>query len=100
MALKIYPTGHDRVKCKGKLEFETSASQSAMADLKEASADWDGCLKSHPAIAEWLSDSKGALSASLIAAGTKYGSLTEGQERAANACIASDQGGKGGDTAC
>ena len=97
--------GYRCFKCKGKgkLEFKTSASQRkhakksrvkrAAADVKEMSATWDAYLQSHDAVSDWLTASKSEFSASLISAGTKYGSLTEGQERAVYASIAGDQEG-------
>jgi len=97
--------GYRCFKCKGKgkLEFKTSSSQRAQAKRSrvkrasakavESAADWTKYLKSRPAIAEWLKDSTSAFSASLISSGTKYGSLTEGQERAVLSCVASDQDG-------
>ncbi len=95
--------GYRCFKCKGKgkLEFKTSSSQRAVAKRSrvkratakavESAADWNSYLKSRPAIAEWLKDSDSAFSGSLIQSGTKYGSLTEGQERAVLACVATDQ---------
>lgn len=97
--------GYKCFKCKGKgkLEFKTSASQRAQskrsrvkrasAKAVEARSDWDSYLKTRPAIAEWLENASSGFSASLIASGTKYGSLTEGQERAVLSCVASDQDG-------
>lgn len=97
--------GYRCFKCKGKgkLEFKTSASQRkhakksrikrAAADVKEMSAAWDSYLQSHDAVSDWLTTNQSDFSASLISAGTKYGSLTEGQERAVYASIARDQDG-------
>ena len=97
--------GYKCFKCKGKgkLEFKTSSSQRAQAKrsrVKRASAkavesaeDWDNYLACHTSVRDWLKDSSSAFSSSLISSGTKYGSLTEGQERAVYSCIASDQDG-------
>ena len=102
--------GYKCFKCKGKgkLQFKTSSSQRAQAKRSrvkratakavESAADWNDYLKSRPAIADWLdnqstSRGSGTFAASLTSSGTKYGSLTEGQERAVYSCIASDQDG-------
>jgi len=97
--------GYKCFACKGKgtLEFKTSSAvrkrnkmtrtKRAVVSAEEKRADWERYLKSHVAIAEWLTQSDSEFATSLTNAGIKYGSLTEGQQRAVLNCVASDQDG-------
>ena len=97
--------GYRCFACKGKgtLEFKTSSTVRASAKKSarkrsakksvDMLANWQRYLKSHTAVAKWLNGGKSEFSASLLAAGVKYGSLTKGQEQAVYKNIANDQDG-------
>ena len=97
--------GYKCFACKGKgtLEFKTSSTvrarnkksrvKRAVKSASEKLDTWRKYLKSHVSVSEWLAQSDTEFSHSLTSAGAKYGSLTEGQERAVYKCIASDQDG-------
>lgn len=97
--------GYKCFACKGKgyMEFKTSAAvrkvaaKSRVKRLEKKASDslqnWAKYLKSHVSVAEWLEHSDSDFAVSLTSSGAKYGSLTEGQERAIYKIIASDQDG-------
>lgn len=97
--------GYKCFACKGRgyMEFKTSsavrkvAAKSRVKRLEKKASDslqnWAKYLKSHVSVAEWLEHSDSEFATSLTTSGAKYGSLTEGQERAVYKCVASDQDG-------
>lgn len=94
--------GYKCFACKGKgtLEFRTSSSVRAKARKRgqtkaakkvvDCLAEWHRYLEARKEIADWLKSSDGEFSASLSSSGAKYGSLTQGQERAILTIIADE----------
>lgn len=88
--------GRQCFKCqgKGKLTFKTSPDQrqkarsvAAKTRIVKASTNLEKFEAEHPTIAAWWADSTFAFAVSLKAAVEKYGTLTEGQLRAALSCV-------------
>jgi hypothetical protein len=88
--------GRQCFKCggKGKLTFKTSADQrqkarsvAAKSKLVKGSTNLEKFEAQYPTIAAWWADSDFAFAVSLKGAVVKYGTLTDGQLRAALSCV-------------